>query len=296
MAGHQKSDTFSYYTGGKLVRIPLTRSTHLLPAESKARPRKTRGKAIRPRPPVEAVDFDAMMPALGKSTPRASLFRMPKATEAPRASLVHTARRTVTVIPTATFIVEGARTSEIRRLREDFGAEVVTEGTHGKVLLRVPADAENPVALAFDLARRTYQRGVATAVHPNFVRAYSKLPPSRAQARLQWNLNNSGDPGLVGADVHAPAAWTITRGSAGVKVAVLDEGVDTLHPDLKPAIATEKDFVDNKAHARPDGDDAHGTACAGIIASRSSRWPGLGPELSLIAVRIAKDDGQLDLR
>jgi subtilisin family serine protease len=49
--------------------------------------------------------------------------------------------------------------------------------------------------------------------------------------------------------------------------------------------------VDGNNHARPDGDDAHGTACAGIIVSRDVNYPGLAPLCSLIAVRIAKGDG-----
>jgi subtilisin family serine protease len=41
----------------------------------------------------------------------------------------------------------------------------------------------------------------------------------------------------------------------------------------------------------PDNDDAHGTACAGIVLSRSAAFPGVAPRCSLIAVRIAMGDG-----
>jgi subtilisin family serine protease len=92
--------------------------------------------------------------------------------------------------------------------------------------------------------------------------------------------------------VAARAAWTITRGRPDVRVAVLDEGVDTAHPALKAAVVAEKDFVAGNGHARPDGNDAHGTACAGIIVSRSTVYPGIAPECSLVAARIAKGDGK----
>jgi subtilisin family serine protease len=72
---------------------------------------------------------------------------------------------------------------------------------------------------------------------------------------------------------------------------VLDEGVDTKHPALKPAVVAERDFIGNKSTAMPDGDDAHGTACAGIVLSRSATFPGVAPRCSLIAVRIAMGDG-----
>jgi subtilisin family serine protease len=106
--------------------------------------------------------------------------------------------------------------------------------------------------------------------------------------RAQWALDNPGAPGVVGADVGALAAWTITKGMDEVRVAILDEGVDTSHPFLKPAIVAEADFVDGHATAMPDGDDAHGTACAGIVASRNQRVSGLAPGVSLVAARIAK--------
>jgi subtilisin family serine protease len=84
----------------------------------------------------------------------------------------------------------------------------------------------------------------------------------------------------------------MTRGDSEVRVAILDEGVDTTHPYLATAVAAEADFVDGNPDARPDGDDAHGTACAGIVMSRNNKVSGLAPDVSLVAVRIAKSDAQ----
>ncbi|MFD0525837.1 S8 family serine peptidase [Paractinoplanes durhamensis] len=99
-------------------------------------------------------------------------------------------------------------------------------------------------------------------------------------------LNNPGDPGVVGADVAAEAAWTITRGDPEVRVAVLDDGVDTSHPFLKPALVAERDFRDGDDLAAPQRDESHGTACAGIILSRDDTVRGLAPGVSLVACRI----------
>jgi subtilisin family serine protease len=90
--------------------------------------------------------------------------------------------------------------------------------------------------------------------------------------------------------VHAAAAWTITQGVRDVRVAILDEGVDTLHSYLQPAVVAEADFVDDHPHARPDADDAHGTACGGIVVSQGARALGLAPGVGLVAARIAKSD------
>ena len=118
------------------------------------------------------------------------------------------------------------------------------------------------------------------------------MKPSAPGHKPLWNHDNAGDPGIPGADVAAKAAWMITRGRAEVRVAVLDEGVDTDHPALKASVVDQKDFVDGNPHARPDGNDAHGTACAGIIVSRDATYPGIAPECSLVAIRIAKGDSR----
>ena len=131
------------------------------------------------------------------------------------------------------------------------------------------------------------------SAHPNFLRVIQRTPtPAAPPGAPQWALDNAGTPGVIGADVGALGAWTITKGDGGTRVAVLDEGVDTSHPFLSPAVVAERDFVDGNAHARPDGDDAHGTACAGIVVARNRDVSGLAPEASLVAARIAKSDAQ----
>ena len=73
--------------------------------------------------------------------------------------------------------------------------------------------------------------------------------PSPRGVSVQWNLDNDGRRGLVGADLHALAAWTITRGKREVRVAVLDEGVDTTHPHLRAAPGPERQ-LDQPDHRR----------------------------------------------
>lgn len=74
-----------------------------------------------------------------------------------------------------------------------------------------------------------------------------------------------------------PAAQTIARGD-GVRVAVLDTGVDTTHPMLAPRLARDaagglmgRDFVDDDADpaevgSRADIGYGHGTHVAGLVA------------------------------
>jgi subtilisin family serine protease len=70
----------------------------------------------------------------------------------------------------------------------------------------------------------------------------------------------------------------------GVRVAVVDSGIDTEHPDLKGKVRESVEAVaeDGKVTFKPStsGDQAgHGTACAGIITS-------VAPEVELHSVKV----------
>ncbi len=70
----------------------------------------------------------------------------------------------------------------------------------------------------------------------------------------------------------------------GVRVAVVDSGVETRHPDLAGQIAFSENFVDD----RPLQAEAHGTAVASIIAARADNGAGIvgvAPQARLLALR-----------
>jgi len=78
-----------------------------------------------------------------------------------------------------------------------------------------------------------------------------------------------------------PEAQAVSRG-AGVRVAVIDTGVELDHPDL-PTTAIAGNFVDNDRRAFDA--DSHGTAVAGIIAAvpnNSIGIVGVAPEVQLL--------------
>ncbi|MFE6779315.1 type VII secretion-associated serine protease mycosin [Streptomyces sp. NPDC057702] len=84
--------------------------------------------------------------------------------------------------------------------------------------------------------------------------------------------------------------WQETRGR-GVRVAVIDTGVDDVNPQLTPAVddASGLDLVTRGKRADPTADAVgHGTKVAGIIAARPRRgtgFVGLAPESTIIPIR-----------
>ena len=192
---------------------------------------------------------------------------------------------------THNLIVEAPRKADLTWLRDKFGLQVVREARPDRVLLAASDGGDKGIETVFEAARAFHARSPDRACHPNFVRILRRpLAPTSAPPNA-WNLDNDGTVGKVGADVHAKAAWTISRGDPAIRVAVLDEGVDDRHPALKKVVVAQKDFSEDHANARPSPNDSHGTECGGVIASRSKLHPGLAPEVSLVAVRIARGDG-----
>ena len=80
----------------------------------------------------------------------------------------------------------------------------------------------------------------------------------------------------------------------GVRVAVLDTGLDITHPDFGGAVLAQQCFTRSacpplRASTGANGQDdhGHGTNVAGVIASRGVRAPrGFAPEVELVSVKI----------
>jgi serine protease AprX len=97
--------------------------------------------------------------------------------------------------------------------------------------------------------------------------------------------------------VGAPQVWDTGYTGKGVKVALVDSGIDTSHPDLKGKVAEWKDFV--KGKDKPYDDFGHGTHCAGIIGGTGNasdgKYKGVAPGVRFIGVKVLGKDGQGDM-
>jgi hypothetical protein len=84
-------------------------------------------------------------------------------------------------------------------------------------------------------------------------------------------------------DVRHAHRWATGR---GVKVALIDTGVDRDHPDLEGRVLSEMDFVGPQGLA--PAEEPHGLAVAGVIAARASPAPGVvgvAPGAQLLSLR-----------
>ncbi|OLF09076.1 hypothetical protein BLA60_21055 [Actinophytocola xinjiangensis] len=92
--------------------------------------------------------------------------------------------------------------------------------------------------------------------------------------------------------VGAPAAWERGATGDGVRVAVLDTGIDTDHPDLAGKTVVSKDFTGGGGVEDGHG---HGTHVASIVtgsgAASQGRYRGVAPDVSLAVGKVLDDSG-----
>lgn len=143
---------------------------------------------------------------------------------------------------------------------------------------------------------------------PNFVSQFRRNAPAATgtPSSKQWHLR------LIG----ATKAWQTTRGKRAITIAVLDDGVDIEHPELRgnllrkpdpdePRDLCGRDFFlpdtdGDHFNPRPkrfrapfeemSGNDIHGTPCAGLAAGRGPRAYGLAPNCRLLPVKVFHAD------
>ena len=157
---------------------------------------------------------------------------------------------------------------------------------------------------------------------PNLYFRLSGLPNDTRFGEL-WGLNNTGQSlfgsgGTSDADIDAPEAWNIAKGSNAVTVAIADSGVAYDHPDLQSNIwnnpgetgaGREKngrdddhnglvddwrgwDFVSNDNDPRDY--NSHGTHVAGTVGARGNNATGVTGvnwRVKLMPVRVADGNG-----
>ncbi|WP_327298855.1 S8 family serine peptidase [Streptomyces sp. NBC_01197] len=94
------------------------------------------------------------------------------------------------------------------------------------------------------------------------------------------------------AQIGTPAAWQAGLTGKGVKVAVLDTGVDADHPDLKGRISASKSFIAGEDTTDRNGHGTHTTSTVGGSGAASDgKEKGVAPDADLAVGKVLSDEG-----
>lgn len=162
--------------------------------------------------------------------------------------------------------------------------------------LQIPEDVE-----VMEMVSLMRQDPTVEYAEPNHV-VHISVTPNDALFRYQYALYNEsqyigvpGSPqGQPRADIKATEGWEETKGDEEVIIAVLDTGVDLLHPDLnKKILHGGKDFINGDFDATDD--HSHGTHVAGIAAAETNNYEGIAGvawNSKILPVKVFDADGE----
>jgi subtilisin family serine protease len=182
--------------------------------------------------------------------------------------------------------------------RNSFDLEAAVYEAGGELISMVP---EVGMAVAISEAQNfskklTKRQGVAYVIPDLKVRWLSE-GPSVSQGisaddeplySYQWNMDV----------IKAEKAWEAGCTGKGVRVAVLDTGIDPDHPDLESNIDPYYSARVSCYGIWPDysDDNGHGTWTAGIIAAADNEHGviGVAPEATIVAVKVLDEAGEAE--
>jgi subtilisin family serine protease len=112
---------------------------------------------------------------------------------------------------------------------------------------------------------------------------YTPNDPAFSNGDKSWYLNA----------IHAPQAWEITRGSPKLTIAIVDNGFNLSHPELKNKVVMPYNVWKHSTDVFPQEVD-HGTHVAGTalaIADNGKGLCGIAPDCAFMPIQVADKKG-----
>lgn len=196
--------------------------------------------------------------------------------------------------------------AHLLRRHDRFGAAVVTGTVASEAQLRTDPNVEfvvedrvvtsNEVALrALDVAAPARTAPPVRANLPRLVLPDESVDTFYTGSPQGWAVRAVGGFGgnVAGSGTSGP--WATTTGR-GIRIAVLDSGVDRNHPDIAPNLVLNQSEIDPTAQASPCDDGSpqdqagHGTwvasLAAGAAGTGTGRTVGVAPAASLLNIKV----------
>jgi len=187
--------------------------------------------------------------------------------------------------PTPTLFLKPIDPSNFIRKQKRLGTVEAHPNLSGYsyIFLKKKYKNENKV---FELCNKLVRDKIASIVEPVFVKLIRVENPLLPK---EWHIKNRGNiaGSILGADMGVEYSWNYSTG-LGIKVAVIDDGVDLTHPDLQQNLLPGFDATGNNSSGGPTSSNYHGTNCAGIIASVNNNigTKGVAFDARIIPIRL----------
>ncbi len=189
------------------------------------------------------------------------------------------------------------------RMKMEAGDAAAIAGAAGLRLDELPdyapgwaiLSAADPLAAIASLGRLRGLSGVVDADVLLAKKRFTRALPNDPLVTSQWHLKKTSGS-VAGTDANVENAWKygLTGGvkGTGIRIGIVDDGMQTAHPDLLANVDTAngRDWNGNDYDPNPGSTgDEHGTACAGVAAARGNNGvgvSGVAPEATLVGMRL----------
>ncbi|NRB47661.1 MAG: S8 family serine peptidase [Saprospiraceae bacterium] len=201
------------------------------------------------------------------------------------------------LVPTGEIYItfeEGVDESEQKIVLEEYALDLVERRDSTQIIAKVTANSPNPIKVANFLQAISLVK-MAEPDLDTMLDEYAFSAPHDDLVDHQWHLQNNGFVADVdyrlrkGADAKIVDAWRRLGGTGSnqITIAVIDNGFDLTHPDLKGKVTKPFDLW-NQSSRLLQGDKrfTHGTPCASVAlaASNGQGMVGAAPQARFMPI------------